>query len=398
MKKNRTSKKRYSRKFTKDERDLLRDSGISPDLAKQYGRRFSDYPQGIFYLATAGISPKIANRYHERFSGLGVAQLIKFGISPAEAKKYPKEMDGQHIYTLKRLGIGPKKAVKSIYGYMKLNEFEIENILTTKKLNDIKIIGTGAEGVILLLYDCATKISSSIDYEFSLLKRIDDTHKSNQKNVVKVIGEPRDYGRKEDMLSAKFNESHIPRKLRTNFALEIENIKGDSLESILKIEDRLPYEETVKYSTDILNGLLEMRAAGIYQHRDIRPANIMIDSENDRAVIIDLGIATTEEFAGPKDNRRYGGPNDLVSLGQVMYKMATGKHIFAKSKSMEKTIYAQKIKDERDKAYSKDRGLYGYLKKVETNITDSKLKNAIELCLTSSCKEQAYKELADILR
>ncbi len=81
----------------------------------------------------------------------------------------------------------------------------------------------------------------------------------------------------------------------------------------------------------------------------------MVDETKDRAVIIDLGIATTDPLAPPKNNRRYGGPNDLVSLGQIMYKMATGKHLFAKSKSMEKTVYAEQLKDHRDWVYEEPR-------------------------------------------
>ena len=78
----------------------------------------------------------------------------------------------------------------------------------------------------------------------------------------------------------------------------------------------------------------------------------MIDYENDKAVIIDLGIATTKKGAQPLDNRRYGGVNDLVSLGQIIYKMYTGEHLFAESESMETTIYAQELNDHRDWIYT----------------------------------------------
>ncbi|MBD3249075.1 protein kinase [Candidatus Woesearchaeota archaeon] len=127
--------------------------------------------------------------------------------------------------------------------------------------------------------------------------------------------------------------------------LSLQYIKGHSLEEYIKKDKSISSNKILKYSSGILNGLLEMRQAGIWYHRDIRPANIMIDEEKDKAVIIDLGIATTDIHAPIRGNSRYGNsgqhPNDLVSLAQVMYSMATGKKLFSKSKSDELTMYKQ---------------------------------------------------------
>jgi len=167
-------------------------------------------------------------------------------------------------------------------------------------------------------------------------------------------------------------------------------IKGSTLQE--KIEkNELTNDKIIKYSYHIIKGLLELREAGIWYHRDIRPANIMIDEEKDSAIIIDLGIATTDKNAPIKDNRRYGSsgahPNDLISLGQVMYKMATGENLFAKSKSksMGMTIYAERVRDERDHVYADKTGrlLQPYLQKVDENISDPILNDLIKSCLIS---------------
>ena len=176
--------------------------------------------------------------------------------------------------------------------------------------------------------------------------------------------------------------------------IELEYIKGKSLEESIN-NNSANKQKILKYSANILNGLQELRQAGIYQHRDIRPANIMIDEENDRAVIIDLGIATTNPLAPPKDNRRYGGPNDLISLGQVVYKMATGEHIFAESESMERTVYADQLKDHRDWIYEDDERLEPYLRKVEEIVEDEKIAGIIKLCLTAKGTEEDYQRLEE---
>ena len=125
----------------------------------------------------------------------------------------------------------------------------------------------------------------------------------------------------------------------------------------------------------------------------------MINEEQDRAVIIDLGIATTDKNALTKDNRRFGSSsgrraNDLNSLGQVVYKMATGEHIFAESKSMERTTYADKLRDHRDWIYERpEERLPPYLRKVEETVKDNGLCGIINFCLTSEGADEDYKTL-----
>ncbi len=181
--------------------------------------------------------------------------------------------------------------------------------------------------------------------------------------------------------------------------LELEYISGKSLHQLLCEETKLSQEKTLRYSSGILNGLLELRQAGIWHHRDIRPANIMIDEEKDRAVIIDLGIATTDKDALAEDNRRFGSPsgrraNDLTSLGQVVYKMAAGEHIFAESKSMERTTYADKLRDHRDWIYERpEERLPPYLRRVEETVNDRGLCGIVHFCLTSEGTDEDYKTL-----
>ncbi len=176
--------------------------------------------------------------------------------------------------------------------------------------------------------------------------------------------------------------------------IKLEYINGKTLEQIVG-KEIINSEKIIGYAGGIFNGLLELKQAGIYHHRDIRPANIMIREGDDQAVILDLGIATKDKDALPKDNKRFGGPNDLVSLGQVTYFMATSKHLFLDSDSMHVTKIKRSIADEREKVYADVSGklLEEYLLKVEKDVPDDKVKSLIGICLKAKGTDEDYQTL-----
>jgi hypothetical protein len=240
------------------------------------------------------------------------------------------------------------------------------------------LLGVGAKAAVLLQENSqsgkktAIKISRKIIEEYMIIKQIQDFHKGKAENCIKYVKPP-----------IEINPHDIT-DIRLS-VLEIEYIEGRSLEEILKQQFALSPNNVLKYGFDIMKGLVQMRRAGVYHHRDIRPANIIIKSHKDMAIIIDFGIATTDEYALPLDNCRYGGPTDFSSLGQLMYKTATGQNLFAGSKYMEMTVYKKKVKDIRDEVYSDKTGkaLQPYLENVDQNIKDEPLKIIIKACLTS---------------
>lgn len=351
--------------------------GCSPEDVKKYHPRFKgDY---ISELVEVDCSSEDAKKYHFRFDAEAIAYLINAGCSPEEAGKYDENLNGEKIAILYTLEIKPdnfplvkqEKLLLLFNRVLEHTEFHLSDVEDAKKF---KSLGIGASGMVLLKEDNALKFSKNIYQEYNLLRKIQEYHKGNQRNIIRIKGEP---------------------KGRT--VLEIEYIKGNSLEDILKKQIPLPQSTIIKYASDIMNGLIEMRQAGVWYHRDIRPANIMIDEINNQAIIIDFGIATTDKKALPQDNRRYGGVNDLVALGQVIYKMTAGEHIFVESKSMERTTHAQKIKDYRDEVYEDETGqmLEKHLRQVDEKIQDEKLKTLIKVCLTS--KNYHYKKIKRIL-
>ena len=73
-------------------------------------------------------------------------------------------------------------------------------------------------------------------------------------------------------------------------------IEGESLETRLEREGKLPAEEVVRIATDVAEGLEAAHEQAIV-HRDIKPGNIMLTARY--ALIMDFGIA--KAFAGTGD-------------------------------------------------------------------------------------------------
>ena len=346
-------------------------SEISPETAGEFARVFKG--QDIVKLLKNNITADKANKYlrtkrgpwyrHspvlDRFDGWEIVRMIEAGIKSETIEEYSGDFKGYQIAVLQKIGLTKANgfSTHSLEFYnMARGLLKFKDIIRHRE--KYAVIGTGKTGVVLLKHDkrfSAWKFSPDIDREYAMLKSV------RSGNIVRV--------------KAKAKKSNF---------IKLEYIRGDSLENILKDKLFNP-AEIFYYASDIMKGLIDMRRAGIFYHRDIRPANIMIDYNTGRAMIIDLEIATRDRHALPINNRRYGGPNDLVSLSQIMYKMATGEHLFAESKSMEMTMHANELKDQRDEIYADPTGksLGIYLAKVDHNIQNERLRTIIKACLTA---------------
>ncbi|MBW2997330.1 protein kinase, partial [Candidatus Woesearchaeota archaeon] len=229
----------------------------------------------------------------------------------------------------------------------------------------------------------ALKFSRTMLHEIKLMKRIRDYNRNGTQNIVNIIQELEIWPTLEEAISDHIIKTGPPKdyesigKERERITVEIEYIEGYSLKNILKKQNVLPEDKTLKYGAGILNGLLEIRAAGIY-HRDLHDRNILIEADTDRAVIIDLGAATEDPAEIHPLNRAYGGNNDLISLGQMMYKMATGKNLFNESPGF--TCYSavkDGVKTVREEVYDDPQKKVEYLGKVRENVENRELAEII---------------------
>jgi serine/threonine-protein kinase len=117
--------------------------------------------------------------------------------------------------------------------------------------------------------------------------------------------------------------------------IAMEYIEGESLADVIKQRRELPLAEKISYLEQVCAGLAFAHKAGIV-HRDVKPANIMIDRE--RVVrILDFGIARIEGSAMTQDGTMMGSLNymspeqmlgkpvdqrsDIFSVGSVAYEL-----------------------------------------------------------------------------
>ena len=115
--------------------------------------------------------------------------------------------------------------------------------------------------------------------------------------------------------------------------LEMELLKGRTLAEAL-VDGPVSSEHAMRLIGEIAQGLSSLHAAGLV-HRDVKPANIWLDSETpgDRAVLLDLGLvgednlsAGTRGYLAPEvDETNPPGPKaDIYALGLVLRVMAMG--------------------------------------------------------------------------
>jgi hypothetical protein len=121
-------------------------------------------------------------------------------------------------------------------------------------------------------------------------------------------------------------------------------ISGDSVADRLQQDGRMPAEEVRGVLVDVADALHYAHGQGII-HRDVKPANVMIDDLTGRAFLTDFGVASRlntvstetsgtlagtigymppEAFAGACPDHR----GDIYSLGVMGYEMLAGRKPF----------------------------------------------------------------------
>lgn len=132
--------------------------------------------------------------------------------------------------------------------------------------------------------------------------------------------------------------------------LVMQYIDGLSLQEYVTESGPLSATETLRLTAQIASALDAAHAQGLV-HRDVKPANILIDKSGGRIWITDFGlaravddasltrtgfIAGTPHYMSPEQARgeTISGNSDLFSLGSVVYFMLTGRPPFRAERTL----------------------------------------------------------------
>ncbi|MBL8822071.1 MAG: serine/threonine protein kinase [Planctomycetia bacterium] len=123
--------------------------------------------------------------------------------------------------------------------------------------------------------------------------------------------------------------------------LVLQYVDGESLAERLTRQKVLPFEEVLRIGQQVARGLSAAHDRGMV-HRDIKPGNILLDSETGNARITDFGLAKhlgnesltrvgmlagTPAYMSPEQatDSALDARSDLFSLGVVLYQASSGE-------------------------------------------------------------------------
>ena len=123
----------------------------------------------------------------------------------------------------------------------------------------------------------------------------------------------------------------------------MELVEGRTLQSLLAERGRLPLDETAALLAQVAAALDHAHAGGVV-HRDVKPANVMVEPSG-HVKVMDFGIAKAEaganltatglimgtpNYMSPEQARgaKVDARSDLFSLGCVLYECLTGRRPF----------------------------------------------------------------------
>lgn len=135
----------------------------------------------------------------------------------------------------------------------------------------------------------------------------------------------------------------------------MELIDGESLADRLAAHGPLDARETARVGADLLDALRAAHAAGVV-HRDITPANVLVERGTERVVLTDFGIARvpgtgtltesgsfvgSPEYTAPErmSGARTGPASDLWSVGALLCALLSGESPFRRD-SLSGTVLA----------------------------------------------------------
>src|SRR5262245_44075075 len=198
----------------------------------------------------------------------------------------------------------------------------------------LEVVGRGGMGLVLLDYDAklnrevaikviAPELAADPTWARRLLREAQAAAAMRHENVVTI--------------HAVDDSQQLP-------FLVMEYVRGSSLEAKINQEGALQLEDILRTGAQVASGLEAAHKQGLI-HRDVKPANILLEGGAAKVKITDFGLArAASELSATQTGHVAGTPlymspeqaqgasidprSDLCSLGSVLYTMCTGQAAF----------------------------------------------------------------------
>ena len=204
-------------------------------------------------------------------------------------------------------------------------------VATADEFEIMQELGTGGMASVYLALDLALGRKVAIKVMSPLLLLADDVAVERFKQEARTVAA---------LSHPQIVPIHAVREVAGLMFFVMQYIEGQSLEAVLKEKGQLPFGMVQSLLVQLGGALAYAHKRGVV-HRDVKPANVMLDDEG-WPIIMDFGIAKganaskltqvgqpigTPEYMSPEQcvAAVVGGASDQYSLGVVAFEMLTGK-------------------------------------------------------------------------